>query len=127
MHSKGIEKVCCKETCRLRLWHFLHLVGHDTCKMFVNTALGVVIPRNIDWNIHTGKRRSWIKKFAKLNPGHWIFPSHRYGSRGFDKLDPGVRVWNGWFPRFSGQQQQAIGEMLAGHSEAFANGSEEGR
>ena len=54
-----------------------------------NTSLVVVIARNTDWDIHAGKRHSWIQKSEKLKTRDWICLSHCYGSRGFDKLDPG--------------------------------------
>lgn len=58
--------------------------------MFANTSQEVVIPRNTDWDIHVGKRHSWIQKFVKHKSRDCILSSHGYGSRGFDKLDPGV-------------------------------------
>lgn len=80
--------------------------------MFANTSQEVVIPRNTDWDIHVGKRHSWIQKLGKHKSGDWILPSHCYGSRGFDKLDPGVRLEQS--VSMSLWSAEAAGETLAG-------------
>lgn len=72
----------------------------------------MVIPRNTDWDIHVGKRHSWIQKFGKHKSRDWILPSHGYGSRGFDKLDPGVCLEQS--VSVSLWSAEAAGEVLAG-------------